>query len=311
MILKTIIVLTTATCFCFLSSISMDMESDSFLGRIESEVEDYCDANQKLRLQIVFVFDRTYTFYFQRTTFADFSRTFISSAQKSYPGSEFGVVSFADYDPAAGLTDPVPHHGTTNEARAELLLGPHSCYQIERKLTTDASAIQNAFSNLPFTVGANGTNWQIAESGLTADTTLGWVKGLRDSSGTVVRKIVALVTDATSTRKLRDESGRHEVRGDGTDLCNNTLPPSDQIVERILRENQMSVIGLYHIDVRYNNISVLDYYQDIFGRMDIPYQGHPIAISNTNNILMNTLAGIRGTIECTPGDPEPYNTLGL
>ncbi|ODM93316.1 hypothetical protein Ocin01_13366 [Orchesella cincta] len=270
---------------------------------------DYCEE-KSTKIQMVLALDRTGTFRnsYQKI-FESVYRDLINAVEKKYPGSQFSVVAFSDYDQAS-----TPLDGGTGRAEYR----EEWCYQVIEKFVMSAQVISEAIGHIEQGYGWNNGG----ESSLTAtlfaaaDKTLGWITEPVDpTDGKTVRKIIVLATDETSTRKLGKQGVRQPPKGDGTDKCATTLPPNDAILEKTLKDNDISVIGLYtpRSSEAENGIYIdlLEYYNNIFGRMGIEYNQYVLDTSSTNKIIENLLTGISNTVECEEEDPPAYNTLGL
>ncbi|CAL8130058.1 unnamed protein product [Orchesella dallaii] len=275
-------------------------------------VNQVCDQERDIRLQIVFIYDATFTFYKQIELFSEIARDVSTCVNERYPGSEYALVAFSDYPYSAGLTD---EQGRADPREIE----EEDCYVVMQQLSSDPSKFGDSFGKIKQKWGSSSTapevdeRTQHSESSLTAltfaaaDKSIGWSKGNVDNDGYIVRKIIILATDQWSTRILRRPGDRKPPKLDGTDKCETALPPTNKEVRTALKKNNIAVVGLFYE----RNGTILPYYERIIGAMDVQYTAFEIDFTNAEKIMNFITLGLETVAECEEGDPVAYNTMGL
>lgn len=142
-----------------------------------------------------------------------------------------------------------------------------------------------------------------------ADSTIGWIREDVDKAGRRMHRFILLFTDQFSIFSLLRPGNRTDFKGDGTDTCSSSLPPTEDIVGRLLKKEKIIVIGVY---VRMGNYPYLQYLS-FFQKYEIPHV--PQRFRDINHLKQEIVKFIRDTVknqlQCVFEDPPAYNTLGL
>ncbi|CAL8130487.1 unnamed protein product [Orchesella dallaii] len=273
--------------------------------------EDTCSIEEPVRLQVVFCFDQSATFRSFLQQFQSIAGRLTSALENQFPGSEFGVTAFADYP-----SSEVPDESGTNYLRVDTntSLNSTACYLFHQSLTTDQNLFRQStqVSGIIYTVTGGAENSLGAVMFTALDERIRWNNGERDANGVLVRKIIVFVTDEFYSGLLNSPNPtRRPARGDGTDTCTNSLPPTIPVITDVLQRKGVSVIGLYVPTTERTIQQLFTHYGGLFGQIGVPYSAYELDINNINTIPDNVLRGVRATTACIWADPPAYNTLGL
>ncbi|CAL8127523.1 unnamed protein product [Orchesella dallaii] len=252
---------------------------------------DPCGPNgrDKTRLQVAFVADRTDSFerFFKRLPqiINDFHRR----KSQTFPGSELGFTSFADFD------------------YTQRYDGSNQCYTLDQRFTTNLGELYNIISKIQTTPG----NLDLQENSLqaimftTMDKNIGWSNLDYDSNGAIIQRVIVLVTDSddlmTQGSNFKDASKRRPAKGDGTDTCTNSLYPDYDLLFNVLYQSGVMVIGaIANSNTAPANISEI--YMDHFNKIGLPL--HLLRFDQNN--LINLAADMERTVyAAVPCRPSP------
>lgn len=127
------------------------------------------------------------------------------------------------------------------------LIYREGCYTPVTKFTTDTKRFQEQMKKVKPTTNGAQENGLSALAFTAADAKLGWIRNLTFPNGKLVRRVLILVTDEDDVLYLGKPNlpgPRQEFRGDGTDTCRSSKPPTHNILKEVFEKNQMTVITL-------------------------------------------------------------------
>lgn len=148
------------------------------------------------------------------------------------------------------------------------LIYREGCYTRVTSFTTDRNRFQKQMEDVSSIPSGDQENGLSALAFTAADTKLGWVRNSTFTNGKVVRRVLILVTDEDDLLFLgRPDKPRprHDFKGDGTDLCSTSKPPTHEKLREVLEKNQMTVISLLAENTLRPNLTGL--YQNHFDKI--------------------------------------------
>lgn len=180
--------------------------------------------------------------------------------------------------------------------------------------TTDVALIQNVATNLRGQQGPNYPQGGSRENGLSAvaftaaDSSLGWIREDIDKFGKRVRRIIVLFTDEYSIFELSNPGNRTAFKGDGTDTCSSSLPPTEEMVGYTLNKENILLIGIF-VSMRSESHKL---YQAFFQKYGIPQVSQTFNYGGWGRDLVEYIRNsVENQLLCVFDDPPAYNTLGL
>lgn len=153
---------------------------------------------------------------------------------------------------------------------------------------------------------------------------LNWEKGFVNKEGKTVRNIMVLFANRFITKVLKAPGNRTRPKADGTDTCQNALPPPLKQLSNVLYETGFTLINaMLNSAFGDESIYLEKHYEKEFASLLIPYYSVPFPGPNIAAIDKNygkeykTYAKKifdiikQEVMICDWEDPKGYNSLGL
>ncbi len=203
------------------------------------------------------------------------------------------------------------------------------CYIFLQELTTDKNKTVTAVSKLVVPYGtedwSNNYPNDLRESLTTAmlfaavDKRLHWNSGFDDKQGNLVRKIMIPMVHMDFTRTLLTPGNRKPPKADGTDRCPTALIPEMEQLNRVLWDNQFTVVNsiLNNRGIKFDSL-----YEQAFASLLVPYYQavcpkaggdlpEPYLFDYKSYAKRIYDIIVREVMSCDWEDPIGYNSLGL
>ncbi|CAL8123097.1 unnamed protein product [Orchesella dallaii] len=291
--------------------------------------DGWCIVKKADKLNIAFVLDRTKSYEPYGTKLAkNILPKVVDILKSQYKEVSYALTTFADYTDAQGpivipRTDPVIKdlNGRDDSDEKDERTNDTGCYEFKMDFDSNAEPVLDAISTLKYIKsGGSGEASFTALLFTAADKKLSWTETPQEvdisptSSGTF--KTMVLLTEETSTQKLRTDNARIPVKGDGTDTCEATKLPTPANIMDALGKNNIHVVAIVNESGSRNEIE--ETWIEFFKMFNISepekkiYQWGDDGITEDEDVD-GIVAAITSSLgqECEMEDPPPNNMLGL
>lgn len=189
-------------------------------------------------------------------------------------------------------------------------------------METDSQKLKASASSIKSVTGSGDMEGNsLLGSALTAaDLQIGWVRGTQDNTGKPVRRFIVLITDEWADGKLPNPGNRGQFKGDGSDTCQTTLPLKSSPFAKIIKDNDIQLIGAYvALDHVHNN-----YIRQFATRLGDRHCYRTEVFTNVTSFASELEDHVAGCVQkflgtgntttqqgpCQWQDPPAHNTLG-